>query len=107
MHTTHIHVAEDLQIPGLIPNSTCNTVISDNARVEEHNETPDHNTVEKWATDETVLPDDYRPPYMAEQPAGDHCTRGNNISYDHPYNPDATAVPAFNNTNFMADNSVK
>ena len=44
---------------------------------------------------------------MAEQPAGACRTRGNKISYDHLYNPDTTAVPAFNKTNFMADGSIK
>ena len=106
-HTTHIPKAEELQIPGLILDTTDNTGVPKNARVEEHNETPDQNTPEQAATDETVLSDDNSPPSMAEQPAGACRTRGNKISYDHLYNPDTTAVPEFNKTIFMADSSIK
>ena len=70
LHTPHIPGSEDLQIPGLIPDTTYNTGVPKNARVEEHNETPDQNTAEQAATNETVLSDDDRPPSTSEQTAG-------------------------------------
>ena len=79
----------------------------ENAGVGEHNETPDHNTAEQSATDTTILSDDDRPPYTAEKPTEACHTRGNNISYDHLYNPDATVFPVFNKTKFMADGSIE
>ena len=106
MQTPHIPGAEDLQIPGLILNTTFNTGVPDNAGVGEHNETPDQNTAEQAGTDATILSDDNRPPSMAENPAEACRTRENKISYDHLYNPNTTVVPAFNKTNFMANGSI-
>ena len=73
----------------------------------EHNETSYHNTSEQAETDATILSDDDSPPSTAENPAESCRTRGNKISYDHIYNPDATVVPAFNKTNFMSDGSIE
>ena len=107
MCTPHIPGAEYLQISGLVSDTTYNAGVPKNARVREHNETPDHNTAERAATDATVSPDDYRPPSTAEHLMGARRNIWNNISYYHLYNPDATAVPAFNKTNFMSGGSIE
>ena len=73
----------------------------------EHNETPDQNTAKQAATDATVLSNDDSPPSTDKQPVGARHTRGENISYNHLYNPDAIDISAFNNTNFIADDSIK
>ena len=107
MYIPHIPEAEDLQIPGLIPDTTNNAGVPENVEVGKYKETPDQNTAEQAATDATSLSGDDRPPYMTEKPAGACLTRENNISYGHLHNPNTTAVPAFNKTKSMADGSIK